>query len=695
NYDSDIVDFYVDAAAPEIDVTSPDENEHFASDSVTVEWGGIDETSGIDYYEVMVDNGNWINVGSATNHIFSNLTDGEHLVKVRAWDNAGNNNTDTVNFTVDVTSPELNIIAPQQNEIFSESNITVEWEGSDSTTGIDFYEVRIDGENWIDLGTDTEHTFTGLQDGEHTVEVRAWDEVGNQEIMSVDFTVDTTPPEVEIISPGDGETLNETEVTIEWSGDDDGTGIDHYQVMMDNGSWIDVGSGTSHTFSEVEEGEHTVEVQAVDGAGNLDSASVDFEVSVEEEEPMIVVHDFAVEPTDGEAPLDVEITARLENEGNAEGNITLLVDSEEIETWTIGPGGIEEIEHTYELEEGGTYTITLGNQSETVIVEEEYTIIIGPIKDQNGNLINDAHLSLSWGEEEEIEIEDGTSGFYNFTLMATTTPNDLEFTYTVEHDSLEESETGTFTGLESGDIILDLGTDDQASGEGMFLVDYWWVSLLLIIILVIIIFGIFWKMKKKPEEEMTEEPIDSEKPSPSLDENGGLSPSDETTGEEEFEEDKEQAGYLGPNNLDEEPSSFNEPPISKSKEDEESIPPEEESIISLLEENTDEEKDDKEVETSQLREEDSKSKEGETSKSNNSDLKEFVKRKVEEVITFEDDVTLDEVMDKVMETVNYQDDSKKMKNTIYAELSFYSEGDNEDIRRVSKEITERAVEDKD
>ncbi|MHA1366972.1 MAG: Ig-like domain-containing protein [Candidatus Heimdallarchaeota archaeon] len=68
----------------------------------------------------------------------------------------------------------------------------VTWSGSDSGSGIDYYEAQIDGGTWINKGTGTSHTFTGLIDGAHTVNVRAWDNAGNDATDSTTFTVDTS-----------------------------------------------------------------------------------------------------------------------------------------------------------------------------------------------------------------------------------------------------------------------------------------------------------------------------------------------------------------------------------------------------------------------------------------------------------------------------------------------------------------------
>lgn len=89
---------------------------------------------------------------------------------------------------------------------------------------------------------------------------------------------DTTPPNIEITSPNDGATLTTSDVTVSWSGSDSGSGIDHYEIRIDSGSWIDKGTSTSHTFTNLADDSYVVDVMAYDGAGNTNSDSVSFTV---------------------------------------------------------------------------------------------------------------------------------------------------------------------------------------------------------------------------------------------------------------------------------------------------------------------------------------------------------------------------------------------------------------------------------
>ncbi len=96
----------------------------------------------------------------------------------------------------DTTPPTISITSPADGATVNSADVTVSWTGSDAGSGIDYYETRIDGGSWINKGTSTSHTFTGLADGSHTVDVKAWDKAGNSNTDSVTFTVDTTTSQV-------------------------------------------------------------------------------------------------------------------------------------------------------------------------------------------------------------------------------------------------------------------------------------------------------------------------------------------------------------------------------------------------------------------------------------------------------------------------------------------------------------------
>ncbi|MFB0560869.1 MAG: NosD domain-containing protein [Candidatus Lokiarchaeia archaeon] len=119
---------------------------------------------------------------------------------------------------------------------------------------------------------------------ENTVTVTVWNStaffLNNSRTVSMSmshveiFILDNLPPTVTITSPDNGAFIPTTDVEVTWTGYDL-SGIDHYEVRLDSGNWINVGISTSHTFTNLSKDFHTVYVRAFDKAGynTLDSVS--------------------------------------------------------------------------------------------------------------------------------------------------------------------------------------------------------------------------------------------------------------------------------------------------------------------------------------------------------------------------------------------------------------------------------------
>lgn len=114
-------------------------------------------------------------------------------VYVQFRDQAGLISTYSYTIVLDTHQPTMVITSPSTSYEIKSSTITVTWTGSDQTSGISRYEIRLDGGSWINAGTNTTHTFTELDDGSHTIEVKASDNVGLTRQDSVDFIVNTSP----------------------------------------------------------------------------------------------------------------------------------------------------------------------------------------------------------------------------------------------------------------------------------------------------------------------------------------------------------------------------------------------------------------------------------------------------------------------------------------------------------------------
>lgn len=257
-----------DTAPPTVSISSPSMNANISSSTVNVRWVGNDSTAGINHYEIRQNDSDWIDVGMNSSYTFSSLPDGNYTIDIKALDNVDKSSIKTLNFTVDTTPPRLRIDRMSEEGNFSDSSARVQWKGGDSTSGIDYYGVKLDNDSWIYSGTDQSHTFSSLSEGSHTVDVKAIDNSKNTNIDTINFTVETVSPIVSINSPSMNHLCNTSDTLAEWNGNDNKSGIGHYEIKIDNKNWIDIGKNTAYSYSALKDGIHTIKVKGYDNAGN-------------------------------------------------------------------------------------------------------------------------------------------------------------------------------------------------------------------------------------------------------------------------------------------------------------------------------------------------------------------------------------------------------------------------------------------
>jgi len=67
----------------------------------------------------------------------------------------------------------------------SKNYTVISWNGSDTMSGIDHFEVKIDGESHISAGSVMLHNFTAPANGAHNVTVKAVDKAGHEHNKSI------------------------------------------------------------------------------------------------------------------------------------------------------------------------------------------------------------------------------------------------------------------------------------------------------------------------------------------------------------------------------------------------------------------------------------------------------------------------------------------------------------------------------
>jgi len=268
--------FVVDTAAPTVTIDAPVAG-WVSTRSVQVTWTAADVGSGLDHIEVSLDgNPPAVLPGTATSTTLTGVSDGPHTIVVQAFDRAGSSASASVAISVDATLPTATVTSPTPGQFLGTSSVQLTWTASDAPSGIDHFEVSIDGgvATTVPSGTTT-YVFTGVTDGSHTFRLRAIDRAGNAVTASVTATVDVSPPTLAISSPTAAAFIRSHSVIVTWTAGDATSGIDHYLVSLDGGSaQTVVGTATSYTFAGTSDGAHTILVTAVDRAGNTHPASV-------------------------------------------------------------------------------------------------------------------------------------------------------------------------------------------------------------------------------------------------------------------------------------------------------------------------------------------------------------------------------------------------------------------------------------
>ncbi|NQE46549.1 hypothetical protein C5S31_11060 [ANME-1 cluster archaeon GoMg2] len=291
---------------------------------------------------------NFSYTGNGSMRLSANTSD---LVKIFVGGGAGDNAKTTISLIMDTsapgirvetdtTAPEITLLSPEAGAIYAARVITLEVKADEPVSN---WSYRLSGKESIAVESVNGSVKLALtaDEGTNTVEIYAVDGVGNTGTSVVSFSVDTTPPEITILSPEKGKTYAVKEITLEVKADEP---VSNWSYRLNGGEIIAVESvsGSVKLTLTVDEGTNTVEIYAVDGVGNTGKSVVSF--AVDTTPPIITV----LSPETGKI-----YTTRV---------ITLEVKADEpISNWSYRLNGGESITFT----QGG---LGNGSRNETAII---------------------------------------------------------------------------------------------------------------------------------------------------------------------------------------------------------------------------------------------------------------------------------------------------------------------------------------
>jgi outer membrane protein OmpA-like peptidoglycan-associated protein len=214
------------------------------------------------------------------------LADGEHKVRIRQVDEAGNaGQVAELVWTVDTAAPAKPHVASAPPAVTSARTATIAFTGDEDAR----FQCLVDGGGESPLPAEVSHwtkcksplVLEELADGEHTVLIRQLDDAGNAGAeVRVAWIVDTAAPGVPVVKsrPADGPS---TAAGFELGGEPGAT----FQYRLDGGDWVKVGA--SFNLAGLAVGQHTVVLRQVDAAGNAgDELAVTWTVVAPAQEPV-------------------------------------------------------------------------------------------------------------------------------------------------------------------------------------------------------------------------------------------------------------------------------------------------------------------------------------------------------------------------------------------------------------------------
>ena len=385
----------LDVVPPTLEITYPSEGEYVGS-SVTVTWIGSDADSGIAYYIVSIEGLFSVNV-TESSYTINDLTEGTYTVLVSAYDAAGNYLGVAVSFAVDVTAPAVTIESPDDNFISTTNSITVTWNGSDTGSGVDHYEVSWEGGSPVTLlPSDSTYTFNGLSDGSHVLTVTVYDKAGLSSSDAVTVRVDTQPPSLTITYPVEGGYVANSDVTVTWSGFDAGTGVAYYTASIEGLAPFNT-TGTSCTFNDLADGTYTVLVSAYDQLGNHRDVTATF--TVDTVAPALAIDS----PEEGQLLNSSSVTVSWNTTDDNPGTVLVRFDDE---AWATATG--EEFSKTA-LNDGHhtayvKATDAAGNSVEGMV---NFTVdttapTVAFISPGEGSLVNSSTGMVEWAVDDAV-----------------------------------------------------------------------------------------------------------------------------------------------------------------------------------------------------------------------------------------------------------------------------------------------------
>jgi hypothetical protein len=252
----------VDPDPPKVAILSPPNNAFLNSSLVGVAGTAGDSASGLAKVEFMTDGGSWAPVnGMGDWNVSIPLADGKHLIRARAFDNAGISVEASVSVVVD-TVISLDVAQPADGAYIDNNTVTV------SGTAEPFSNVSV-GSNLTVVESDGAFEFAlNLSDGPHDIAVTAHDAAGNLRTVARHIVVDTVVPALVLDNPANGTATSSASILFA------GRTEPGAKLLIGGLQYFPDRNGSFSAMVPLVEGSNRLEVRSSDAAGNFNNTTV-------------------------------------------------------------------------------------------------------------------------------------------------------------------------------------------------------------------------------------------------------------------------------------------------------------------------------------------------------------------------------------------------------------------------------------
>lgn len=263
--------FIVDTTAPSLSIRTPVDGLITSENEVRIIFTADDGATSIVKREIRI-GGTWQTIDT-DEYLLTGLSEGTHVIAVRVTDATNRMTEREVTFVVDRTAPELTIASPTGGSRIVSNDVSLTFEAGDAA----LVTISVDGGIWKTISN--EPYALELDDGTHTIALRAFDAAGNMNETSVTFVVDTSAPVVTLISPGAGTTVSKADTDVFFAVSDAST-VSSLTLSVDGAAAVHVMNVRTWHLADLSDGTHTLVFRAVDELGNEASYSFSITVSV-------------------------------------------------------------------------------------------------------------------------------------------------------------------------------------------------------------------------------------------------------------------------------------------------------------------------------------------------------------------------------------------------------------------------------